>query len=102
MSEWISGIHFARHAIRGCCARGGRVGDCDVRLPTDVISRVHREIDWRDRDADARAAVLFKEVLFDNVRAYASGTEAGRITEYDDGPGPIRPVDDFAELLKNA
>jgi hypothetical protein len=79
-----------------------RVGDCDVRLPADVIARFQREIDWRARDADARAAVLFKKVLLDNVRAYVSGSASGRITEYDDGRQPIRPVDDFVALLKNS
>jgi hypothetical protein len=82
--------------------RGCRVGDCDVRLPADVIARFQSEVDWRARDADARAAALFKEVLFDNVRAYASGSGPGRITEYDDGRLPIRPVDDFAALVRNS
>jgi hypothetical protein len=82
--------------------RGCRVGDCDVRLPADVIARFQREIDWHARDADARAATLFKQVLLDNVRAYASGSLSGRIIEYDDGKQPIRPVDDFAALLKNS
>ena len=82
--------------------RSCRVGDCEVRLPADAIARIQRDIDWRERDADARAAALFKEVLFDNIRAYMSGTTAGRITEYDDGPQPIRPIDEFAELLKNS
>jgi hypothetical protein len=82
--------------------RGCKVGDCDVRLPADVIARFQREIDWRARDADARAAALFKTVLLDNVRAYVSGSTSGRITQYDDGKQPIRPVDDFAALLKNS
>lgn len=82
--------------------RGCRVGDCDIRLPADVIARFQRDINWRERDADTRAAALFKEVLFENVRAYVSGSDAGRITEYDDGARPIRPVDDFAALLMNS
>jgi hypothetical protein len=82
--------------------RGCRVGDCDVRLSADVIARFQHEIDWRARDADARAAVLFKKVLLDNVRAYVTGSRSGRITEYDDGRQPIRPVDDFAALLRNS
>jgi hypothetical protein len=82
--------------------RGCRVGDCDVRLPADVIGRFQREIDWHARDADRRAAALFKSVLLDHVRAYVSGSSTGRITEYDDGKQPIRPVDDFAAILKNS
>ena len=71
--------------------RACRVGDCDVRLPADVIGRFQREVDWHARDADARASALFKQVLLDNVRAYVSGSASGRITEYDDGRLPIRP-----------
>ena len=82
--------------------RDCRVGDCDVRLPADAIVRFQREIDWQTRDAQARAAALFKDVLLANVRAYMSGTSAGRITEYDDNKRPIRPVDDFAALVKNS
>jgi hypothetical protein len=82
--------------------RGCRVGDCDIRLPADVIARFQREIDWRAHDADARAAALFKKVLLDNVLAYVSGSPSRRITEYDDGKQPIRPVEDFAALLKNS
>jgi hypothetical protein len=76
-----------------------RVGSCDIRLPAATILRFQKEINWQARDADARAAALFKEVLFDDVRAYMSGSP-GRITEYDDEKRPVRPVDDLAGLLK--
>src|SRR6185369_6747794 len=40
-------------------------------------------------------------VLLDHVGAYLSGG-AGRILAYDDEKRPVRPVDDFAGLLKNS
>jgi len=76
-----------------------RVGNCDIRLPAATILRFQKEIDWKARDADVHAATLFKEVLFENVRAYMSGGP-GRIAEYDDEAHPIRPVDEFANLLR--
>lgn len=82
--------------VRSC-----RVGDCDVRLPAGTIAKFEREIDWSVPDAQARAAALFKQVLFDNVRAYLSGGP-GRMTEYDGGKRQIRPVDDFIGLLNNS
>ena len=82
--------------VRSC-----RVGDCDVRLPADTIGRFERGIDWSAPDAQARAAALFKQVLFENVRAYLSGGP-GRMTEYDDGKRQIRPVADFLGVLKNS
>ena len=81
--------------------RDCKVGDCDIRLPADVIARFQREVDWRSATADAHAATLFKQVLFNEVTAYATGG-AGRILQYDDDKRPVRPVDDFAGLLRNS
>lgn len=77
------------------------VGDCPIRLPADAIRRVEHEVDWRAADANARASDLFKQLLVADVRAYWSGGE-GRFTEYNDGRKPIRPLDDFAEVLKSS
>jgi len=81
--------------------RGCKVGDCDIRLPADSIHRFEREVDWRKPDADARAATLFKQLLFENVRAYTAGGP-GRITQYDDDSSPVLPVEDFQALLKSS
>jgi len=81
--------------------RNCRVGHCDVRLPASAITRFQNDIDWTSSDADAHAAMLFRRVLADNVRAYVAGGE-GRITEYDDEKRPVRPVDDFSALLTGA
>ncbi len=78
-----------------------RVGDCDIRLPADVIRRIASDVDWQHSGADQRAAAFFKHVLLDNVRAYVSGGP-GRIKQYDDDKAPIRPVDDFLGLLKSS
>ncbi len=82
--------------VRAC-----RVGRCDIRLPAEAIVRFQRDIDWKAPDAEARAAALFKQVLFNNVRAFISGGP-GRIVEYDDEKRPVRPADDFIGLLKNS
>ena len=79
--------------------RNCRVGNCDIRLPRNVIERFQRDIDWNAPDADARAATLFRQVLLDNVRAYEADAP-GRILEYDDEKRPVRPVDDFDGLLR--
>jgi hypothetical protein len=77
-----------------------RVYDCDIRLPADTIRRF-QAIDPKAADAQARAGALFKHVLLDHVAAYLSGG-SGRISQYDDGKRPIRPMDDFAGLLAHA
>jgi hypothetical protein len=78
--------------------RGCRVHDCDIRLPASAIARVQQEIDWRAADADARAAALFKQLLFDHVHAYATG-QSGRIAQYDDEEQPVMRMKDFQGLL---
>jgi hypothetical protein len=78
-----------------------RVGNCDIRLPAAAILRFQKEIDWQAPDADARAAVLFKEILLGHVHAYVSGGP-GRIVEYDDDEQPVHAVDNFEGLLKSS
>jgi hypothetical protein len=82
-------------------ARRCKVTDCPVRLPTVDILRFQREVDWRAPDAKARAVALFKQMLFDHVRAYWSG-DPDRIVEYDDMKRPIFPVAEFAGILANS
>jgi hypothetical protein len=77
-----------------------RVYDCDVRLPAETIKRF-QAIDPKAADAQARGAALFKQVLLDHVVGYVSGG-SGRISQYDDGKRPIRPMDEFAGLLSRA
>lgn len=77
------------------------VNDCGVRLPADVIRRLPAEVDVKAPDAQNRAARWFKEALFAHVSAYWSGAP-GRFLTYDDDEKPIRPVDEFVGLMKNA
>jgi len=81
--------------------RACRVGDCGVRLPAETIRRFQREIDWKAPDADRRAVTLFKQVLLEHVRAYLSGSP-NRVIQYDDDKRPVRPVEEFAGILKNS
>jgi hypothetical protein len=80
--------------------RSCRVGNCGVRLSAEIIRRVQQEIDALAPDAQARGAALFKQILLDDVTAYVSGGP-GRMSQYDDGPKPIRPLDEFEGLLEN-
>ncbi|MBW8866102.1 MAG: hypothetical protein JF610_02035 [Acidobacteria bacterium] len=75
-----------------------RVGDCNIRLPADVIQRITKEIDLTGRTAQEEAAAWLKQVLLADVQAYVSGGP-GRFAEYSDDDRPIRPIDDFAGVL---
>ena len=74
-----------------------RVGDCGIRLPADIINRLTTAIDLRAPDAQARGAAWFKQVLLDHVVGYT--TDGARMTQYDDGPKPIRPQDECDGIL---
>src|SRR5262249_43812782 len=75
-----------------------RVGDCDIRLPADVIRRIPIELDVKGRRAQEATAAWFRRVLFADVQAYTSGGP-GRFAQYDDGSRPIRPIDDLQAVL---
>jgi len=75
-----------------------KLGDCDVRLPAEVIQRVPREVDVRAGSAPEATANWFKRVLLADVQAYVSGGP-GRFVQYDDDSRPIRPLDDFSAIL---
>lgn len=81
--------------VRSC-----RVGDCGIRLPADVIGWFASAIDVKAPDAQARGAALFKQVLLDHVAAYMSGG-VDRMTQYDDGPKPVRAHDQLEGVLAN-
>jgi len=81
--------------------RGCRVGNCGIRLPAAVIQRIEREIDAGAPDVQQRAAARFKQLLLDNVIAYVNGSP-GRFEQYDDGPRPIRPLDEFDGVLRSS
>ena len=65
-------------ALRTC-----RVGACDVRLSGDDIRRVNTQVNWRAADADAQAALLFKQILLDYLTAYRTGG-VERLVQYED------------------
>jgi hypothetical protein len=76
-----------------------RLHDCGVRLSAEMIGRIAREIDLKAPDAQARGAALFKQILLEQVTAYQSG--APRMSQFDDGSKPIRPVEELDGVLTN-
>jgi hypothetical protein len=92
----LDGLTTDDFDLRAC-----KVGDCDIRLPAAAIERVGASVDWRRPGAEGRASAFFKQLLLSHVRSYMTG-EPGRITEYDDGGRPIRPVAAGDELIKSS
>jgi hypothetical protein len=78
--------------VRSC-----RPGDCGVRLSAAAIARLAREVDLKARDAQARGAAWFKQILLEEVQAHLAGGD--RMSQYDDGSKPIRPRDELEGIL---
>jgi hypothetical protein len=79
-----------------------RVGDCDVRLSSDVIQRMPRDRVGSDGVVhQAEAERWFKQVLLEHVVAYWSG-DSRRIMTYDADSRRIEPAKEFDGLLNNA
>jgi hypothetical protein len=76
-----------------------RVGNCDVRLPADVIERVQREIHWDTPDASRQASALIRQQLVDYVARYRQRGTAAEMEYADRGPR-LNVALEFASLLE--
>ncbi len=79
-------------------ARDCRPGHCDVKMASSAIERMHREIDWKAKDARARATDVLKKMLIDYVSAYLQGGTAAMATYVDRG-SPLETSAEFEKLL---
>lgn len=54
-----------------------RPGDCELQLSEAALLQLDARVDWDASDAHARVNALFREMIFDTLRAYrASGARA--------------------------
>jgi len=79
--------------------RACRVGNCDVRLPADVIARLEREIHWDAADAPRQASALIRQQLVDYVARYREHGSAAAMEYADRGPR-LNVGREFAALLE--
>lgn len=79
--------------------RACRVGNCDVRLPADVIDRVQRDVDWDAPDASRQASALIRQQLVDYVARYDRHGSAAAM-EYADRRARLNVAREFEALLE--
>jgi hypothetical protein len=82
------------HALRSC-----KVGDCDVKLPSDLILRLRKEIDWSAPDAGQKATALGRAALLQYVERYLVGGNT-QLSEYSDKKQPLRVAEQFDAILR--
>ena len=61
-----------------------RIGDCAVQLDHQSIARI-AAVDWRARDAEARATAIVREMMFGIAARYAAMGDAGLPDYHDSG-----------------
>jgi hypothetical protein len=80
-------------AFRNC-----RQGDCDVKLPADLMERLERTVDWSQPAAREQVQQLFREWLVEYVRLYFAGGTAA-LTRYADKLEPQEAAEGARRLL---
>jgi hypothetical protein len=76
-----------------------RVGSCAVKLPSEIIERLQREINWDAPDAHQRVNRLARAALLEYVKRYQEGGNA-ELSEYNDKKTPRRVAEEFGAILK--
>lgn len=79
-------------------AKQCRPGRCDIKLAVSAMERIHREIDWKARDAKARASALMKRMLVEYADAYMRGGTAA-MAVYHDKETPLATLAEFRKVL---
>lgn len=77
------------------------VGDCALKLPSDVIERFRREIDRSSPDYSKAAAEFYRRFLFGQVLAYISNGNAA-LPVYHDKKVPVPLAGEFLAILQSS
>ena len=56
------------HDLRNC-----RAGDCELQLSEEAMARFGAHVDWDSADAPTQATRIYREMIFDVLRAYRAG-----------------------------
>jgi hypothetical protein len=70
-----------------------------VKLPSNVILRVQKEIDWSSPDAEQKVTELGRTALLQYVERYLAGGNE-QLSEYSDKKLPLRVAEQFDAILK--
>ncbi len=82
------------NALKKC-----RVGQCDVKLPAEVIDYLQQEVDWESPGAAQRVNQLARTALLEYVKRYLAGGNAA-LSEYNDKEKPLRIAEEFDSILQ--
>jgi hypothetical protein len=75
-----------------------KVGDCELKLSGETLTRMRQEVDWRAPDAKSRVEGLLRQIAVDSVNAYRAGGN-GRLAVYRDRANPTFVAKEFVEMI---
>jgi hypothetical protein len=76
-----------------------RLGDCELKVSSETLTRLRREVDWNRPDAKAQLERLMRAVAVDYVNGYREGGNA-RLAVYRDTRNPTFVANEFYELVR--
>ena len=94
----VAGLTLPSADVRNL--RSCRVGDCGMQLPSYIIERLQREVNWREPSATAQANAIFRRSLVEYVQAYRTSRHRDEMV-YVDGSKPIDVAAEFADLVNS-
>jgi len=81
------------HDLQSC-----RVGDCELKLSGETLTRVRKEVDWRAPDAKAQVERLLRQIAVDSVNAYRAGGNS-QLAVYRDSANPTFVAKEFVDMI---
>ncbi len=78
-----------------------KLGDCEVKLSEEALTRLQTEVDWSAADAHDRANAVLRDLALAYVEGYRSGGNK-ELAVYRDKKRPNFIAEEFAELLENS
>ena len=75
-----------------------KVGDCEVKLGEEALTRIQREIDWSKPTASADVNRSVRKLALEYVNGYLEGGNA-RLAQYRDGERPTFVAQEFAAMV---
>ncbi len=76
-----------------------RVGDCSLKMTTEMIARLQKEVDWSAPDWRQRAMTTYRRLLYEYAKGYLARGPAA-LAVYADKPEPLRLEGEVSSLLK--
>lgn len=77
-----------------------QVGDCELKLSGETLTRLRKEIDWQAPDARAQVERMLRQIAVDYVNAYRTGGNS-QLSVYRDGANPTFVSKELVDMIEH-